>query len=157
MTVEMKNTYELKDLRMVRLLVPRLIPEELIEHVKGRTFSPEEFYLFQEDRASIDNDDNLLYAIYDPEKCIVGYLWAEVNQLDKTLFVNTFSIDKKYWKNGEAISLAMQLIGKIIARLKCPRTFWMTRNPKYYEKRGFKLSKNVCMEYVSQERPDEEN
>lgn len=141
-------TYPLEKLKYVRLLVPRLIPSHLIELVKGRTFTPEQFYVFQEARDSIDEDQNLLYGIFDPENLIVGYFWAEINQLDRTLFVNTFSMDKNYWKNGEAMAIAKDICKTLLSIYKCPRTFWMTQNPKYYQKHGFKVSKNVAMEYV---------
>jgi hypothetical protein len=143
-----KTLYPLTELRYVRLLVPTLIPSYLIDHVKGRAFTPEEFYKFQEDRSNPDEHCNLLYGIYDPEKSIVGFIWAEINELDKSLFVNTFSMDKAYWKNGEAMNIALDILQKLIERYRCPRTFWMTTNPKYYQKHGFKLSKNVAMEYV---------
>ena len=145
-----KTIYPLEDLKYIRIIVPRLIPSYLIELLKGRSFSTEDFYKYQEDRASIDNEDNLLYGIYDPEKIVVGFIWAEINQLDKTLFVNSFSIDKVYWNNGEAMNIALDILGKLVERFRCPKTFWMTTNPKYYQKHGFKLSKNVAMEYVGE-------
>ena len=139
--------YPLEQLKYVRLLIPTLIPRELIEHVKGRTFTPEQFYEYQEG-FTVDDDQNLLYAIYDPENAIVGYIWAEINQLDRTLFVNTFSMDKAYWKNGEAMNIAIDILKMLVERFQCPQTLWFTTNPKYYQKHGFKVSKNVAMEYV---------
>jgi hypothetical protein len=149
-----KTIYPLEELKYVRLLMPRLLPSYLIEHVKGRTFTPEQFYVYLEDIDSSD-DSCLLYAIYDPENSIVGYIWAEINALDRTLFVNTFSIDKIYWKNGQAMNIALDILKMIIERYKCPQTLWMTTNPKYYQKHGFKVSKNVAMEYVGDKVSDE--
>ena len=84
---------ELITLRFIRLQVPRLIPVELIDGVKGRTFTPEQFYIYQEQQ--IDNPYNFLYAVVDDDSKIQGYLWAEVNALDGSLFVNTFSISQE--------------------------------------------------------------
>jgi len=150
-----KTIYPLEELKYVRLLIPRLIPEYLIEHVKGRTFTPEQFYIYLESITDISDNSSLLYAIYDPENSIVGFMWAIINQLDNTLFINTFSMDKVYWKNGKAINIAIDILKTLVERYNCPQTLWMTTNPKYYQKHGFKVSKNVAMEYVGVKLSDE--
>lgn len=136
---------ELITLRFIRLQVPRLIPIELIEGVKGRTFTPEQFYVYQE--MQIDNPYNFLYAIVDDENKIQGYLWAEVNALDGSLFVNTFSISKNYWGKGEAIHFAVDYVRQLKEQTKSPRVFWCTSNEKFFIKHGFKRSKIALMEY----------
>ena len=85
-------------LNFVKLKIPRLIPPALIEAVKGRTFSTDQFYAYQE--ANIENPFNYLFALIDEHKKIHGFLWAEANLLDHSLFVNTFSISKEYWGKG---------------------------------------------------------
>jgi hypothetical protein len=85
-------------LEFVKLKIPKLIPTHLIESVKGRTFTPEQFIKYQE--AQLDNPYNYLYALIDEDKKIQGYLWAEINILDGSLFVNTFSITKEFWGKG---------------------------------------------------------
>lgn len=63
---EEKKESTVSNLEIVRLKIPRLIPLELIEAVKGRTFSPEQFIAYQEQQ--IDNPGNFLYALIDAEK-----------------------------------------------------------------------------------------
>lgn len=132
-------------LEFVRLRLPRLIPIELIEAVKGRTFTPEQFYKYQENQA--DNTHNFLYALIDDKKKIHGYFWAEMNSLDGSLFVNTFSISKEFWGKGKAIPMVIDFLRKLKEKVKPSRIFWVTTNEKFFGKHGFKRSKNILMEY----------
>lgn len=148
----LENTIEEKDknvsrLEFVRLKIPRLIPIELIEAVKGRTFTPQQFIEYQEEQVS--NPGNFLYALIDNEKKIQGYLWAELNRLDGSLFVNTFSICKGYWGKGLGIRKAIDFLETLKKKTKAPRVFWITNNEKFFAKQGFKRSKNCLMEYNS--------
>lgn len=136
---------KLKELEFARLKIPRLIPFQLIDSVKGRTFTPEQFYRYQE--SQIDNPGNFLYALIDKAKKIQGYLWAENNVLDGTLFVNTFSISKEFWGKGEAMKIAINFIDDLSHRLKSPKVLWCTSNEKFFRKHGFKASKIILMEY----------
>jgi hypothetical protein len=132
-------------LEFIRLKIPRLIPIELIENVKGRTFTPEQFYKYQE--LQVDNPLNLLYALVDIEKKIHGFLWADINLLDGTMFVNTFSVDKDYWGKGKAIPMVLDFLAALKKKINTPKIFWITTNEKFFKKHGFKQSKNVLMEY----------
>ena len=144
-TVSKSETVQ--NLQFVKLKLPRLIPTELIESVKGRTFTPEQFISYQEKQ--VNNPGNFLYAMIDGEKKIHGYLWAELNILDGTLFVNTFSISKEHWGKGTAIKRAIDFLADLKAKTKAPRVFWVTTNEKFFAKHGFKRSKNCLMEYAS--------
>lgn len=135
----------LDDLSFVRLRLARCIPRSLIESVKGRTFTPEQFFTYQDQNHS--NPNNFLYALIDPERRIHGYLWAERNALDGALFVNTYSVEKQYWGNGEAIPKAINFLAGLKESTGAQRVFWMTTNKKYFERHGFVTSKNVLMEY----------
>ena len=129
----------------MKLKIPSLLPFHLIDSVKGKTFTPAQFYKYQEQQ--IDNPFNFLYALIDKEKKIHGYLWAESNLLDGSLFVNTFSIDKKYWGKGAGIGKAVAFIAILKEKIKAPRVFWCTTNEKFFIKHGFKRSKIILMEY----------
>jgi len=145
MSTETEKMANIDDLEFVRLFLPRLIPVELIENVKGRTFTPEQFYDYQEDQRN--NPQNYLYALVDNQKKIHGYLWAESNSLDGSLFVNTFSVSKKYWGKGAAIERVTNFLHQLTDRLNPPKVFWVTTNEKFFLKHGFKRSKNILMEY----------
>lgn len=141
------TTQSVDTLKFVRLKLPSLIPKELIENVKGRTFTSEQFIKYQE--SQVDNPYNHLYVLVDENKKIHGYLWAEVNILDDSLFVNTFSISKEYWGKGEAMKKAIAFLDQLKKATKSPRVFWVSTNEKFFIKMGFKRSKNVLMEYTS--------
>lgn len=144
-TTEKKEEATVSKLEFVRLKIPRLIPIQLIEAVKGRTFTSEQFLIYQEKQ--VDNPGNFLFALIDSEKKIHGYLWAEQNNLDQTLFVNTFSISKDYWGKGIGIKKAIQFLEGLKNKTRAPRVFWVTTNEKFFVKHGFKRSKNCLMEY----------
>lgn len=150
-----EEKYTVEDLSFKRLFFPRNIPKHLVEQVKDRTFTVEQFYKEMEEineyeyQAGIlhDQPSNYLISINDPENNIVGYIWAFKNTLDNSLFVNTLSVDKRYWGKGEIIPKAIEVMGWLVKKYNLKKTFWMTSNPKYYEKFGFKRSRNVTMEY----------
>lgn len=151
MTAEIaKPSTTVKDLQFVRLKIPRLIPIELIQEVKGRTFTPEQFIQYQEQQ--VDNPGNFLYVLIDGDKKIHGYLWAEINALDGTLFINTFSIGKIYWGKGAGIHKAVEFVSFLKKKTKAPRVFWITTNERFFLKHGFKRSKNCLMEYQDPEQ-----
>ena len=147
MSVQCKTVLQsdLQDLVFVKVKFPRCIPRELIENVKGRTFTPDQFYFYQENQR--DNPNNYLFALIDDTKVIHGYIWAEKNFLDDSLFVNTFSITKKYWNKGEAIQTAITFVSDLKIKSAAARVFWITTNEKFFAKQGFKKSRNVLMEY----------
>lgn len=132
-------------LTFVKLKIPKLLPYALIEAVKGRTFTPEQFYKYQEDQ--VKNPYNFLYALVDEGKKIHGYLWAEMNVLDNSLFVNTFSIEKEYWGKGEAVPMVVEFLRELKVKVKAEKVFWITTNERFFLKHGFKKSRNVLMEY----------
>ena len=138
---------DISKLEFVKLKIPRLIPVDHIESVKGRTFSPEQFYVYQENQ--VNNPHNHLYAVIDSQKKIHGYLWAEVNILDGSLFVNTFSIGKDFWGKGKGMHRAIGFVSSLKERTKASRVYWATTNEKFFAKHGFKRSKIVLMEYNS--------
>jgi hypothetical protein len=140
-----ESAENLQKLTFLRLKLPRLIPFDLIDSVKGRTFTPEEFYKYQE--SQIDNPYNHLFALVDQQKKIHGYLWGEVNILDGSLFVNTFSISKEFWGKGQAIGIAVEFLKTLREKTKAKRVFWITTNERFFTKHNFKRSKNVLMEY----------
>lgn len=142
-----KKVQDVSKLEFVRLKIPRLIPVALIEAVKGRTFTPEQFIAYQE--RNIDSPNNFLYALIDLDKKIQGVLWIEMNTLDNSLFVTMFSIAKVYWGKGAGIQKVIEFVDKLKEKMKASRVFWMTVNEKFYSKHGFRRSKNCLMEYNS--------
>jgi hypothetical protein len=141
---------DINEIDFVKIKIPenvRLIPKDLIESVKGRTFTPEQFYKYQEIQIAQDSPANLLYVLISKEKQIEGFLWIEISQLDFSMFVNTFSVNKKYWYKGQAMPKVLAFIRKLKNKTKCLRVFWISTNAKFFEKHGLKRSKNILLEY----------
>src|SRR6266478_6150721 len=115
----MPTATTLEDLTFVHLknkAIIERIPLILIENVKGRTFTPEQFYNYQ--ISQIGNPCNHLYALIDKSAKMHGYLWVETNLLDDSMFVNTFSIDKEYWGKGEAIAKVIKFLDELKKKTK---------------------------------------
>ena len=138
---------DLEELEFLVLKVPSLIPVELIELVKGRTFTTEQFYNYQAKQIKNENPGNFLYALIDKEKIIHGFLWCELNALDGSLFVNTFSISKKFWHKGKILPKVIEFLKELKKKVKAPAVLWCTTNEKFFQKQGFKRSKIALMEY----------
>ena len=128
-----EENLDMTELKFVKLKIPSLIPKELIDEVKGRTFTPEQFYLYQEKQK--ENPYNHLFVLINNDNKIQGYLWAETNVLDNTLFINTFSVNKKYWGKGEAIKLVIPFLMELKKKTNAPHVFWITTNIKFFEKK----------------------
>jgi hypothetical protein len=136
---------KIEDLQFVRCKVAQAIPRELIEAVKGRTFTPDQFYRYQ--ALNVDNPCNFVFVLIDERKLIHGFLWAEQNSLDGSLFVNTFSVKKEHWGKGGAIPFVVEFLRGFSKSIGATRTFWCTTNEKFFTKHNFKRSKTVLMEY----------
>lgn len=136
------------NLRIVPLKYPNILPRELIENVKGRTFEPEDFIKYLSN--NVDNPVVMLYVLIDDESKIHGYIWIEKNLLDNSLFINTFSVSKEHWGKGKVIDLVIPFLEALKQKMGSKHVFWITTNPKFFQKRGFKVSKNVLMEYTSE-------
>lgn len=135
----------LDNLTFVKLRFPRCIPRELIESVKGITFTPEKFYDYLEE--ALPSDSEFLYVLVDDDKRIHGYIWFQVNILDNSIFLNTYSVSKEYWGKGEAIKKAVEFMKKIKDELKASEIYWCTSNSKYFAKHGFRPAKQTLMVY----------
>lgn len=148
----MKDNIE--DLKWVRIFDPIHIPKYLIDQIKSKEFSTEDFYKFQsfsclikENNSVSLNPVNHLYVLVDSGNIVKGFVWFTIDVLSKDLCLNTFSIDKKYWFKGRAVKKVSEFIKYIKNKAKLNKVFWITNYPKHSEKYGFKRSKHILMEY----------
>lgn len=157
------NEIDFESLRFIRVFTPMHVPKELIEQVRDRTYEVEDWYEYQNEicvhqtpNGPVLNPFSMLYVIADAGNKVVGMLWCVVDTLSKTLVIQTFSMDKKYWCKGKAVVLAEKK-GKEIAReCKLKRVVWCTRYPRHSERYGFKRSKSTLMEWIDEENDVEE-
>lgn len=140
------STKDFDKFKFVKLKIPNLIPYKLIENVKGREFTPEEFYAYQNEQ--ISNPYNLLYALIDEESLIQGFIWVIQERMPKVLFVNTFSISKEYWNKGKAMPKVSEFLTRLMKEHNVTKIGWSTVNEKFFRKHGFSSSKSRTMEYT---------
>lgn len=152
MSEEKKN--DLDNLRWVRVFSPLHIPRNLIEQVRDRDFSVEDFYKYHECVCLRDTDEgptlnpfSHLYVLADKENIIRGVLWFVIDALTKDIVIQTYSIEKNYWEPGKAILKLIDHIKEIKNKAKLHKVYWITNYPRHSKKYGFKESKSVLMEY----------
>lgn len=143
-----------EELRFVRIFTPVHIPKYLVEQVRDRDYSVEDFYAFQESaclRMTKEghslNPLNHLYVLANDENITKGFLWFSIDLLGKNICIQIFSIDKEYWFNGKAVEKLANFIKDIRKKAKLNKVYWITNYAKHSERHGFKRSKSVLMEY----------
>ena len=141
-------------LRFIRIFTPMHIPKELIEQVRDREYSVDDWYKYQEviclrqtNEGPQLNPLSLLYVIADEGNKVVGMLWCEIDALSKALIIQIFSMDRAYWGRGKAVELLSNKVKEIIKECKLNRVVWQTNYPRHSERYGFKRSKTIQMEY----------
>lgn len=133
------------------------IPTYLVEQVRDRNYTVEDFYKYQELNCMIDGENgkmlnpfNHLYVIADSKNIVKGFLWFIIEPLTKVVVINTFSMDKDYWYKGKAVKVAAKHVKELLKKLKLKKSYWLTRYPKHSERHGYKRSKSVLMEYTEE-------
>lgn len=159
----MSKKHELDELRWVRLFSPIHIPRYLVEQVRDRDYSVDDFIKYQEINCLVHkkegptlNPFNHLYALVDPENYVKGFLWFVIDSLSKDVVINTFSMDKDYWGNGAAVKRLSDHVKEIIKKLKLNKVYWLTNYPKHSMRHGFKRASSVLMEYNVDEENDKQ-
>ena len=148
---------KIEELKWVRVFSPVHIPKYLVEQIRDRKFSVDDFYKFQEINCLTESDSgptlnpfNHLYVMVDGSNLVKGFLWFVIDPLSKHVVINTFSIDKDYWGGGKAVKRLRDHVIELINKLKIDKVYWITNYPKHSERYGFKRSKSVIMEYVEE-------
>lgn len=149
---------KIDELRWVRVFSPVHIPHYLVEQVRDRDYTIENFFKHQELNCLVNGRDgptlnpyNHLYVLADEKNIVKGFLWFIIEGLTQDIFINTFSMDKEYWGKGKAVKRLVDHMSEIIKKLKVNKVFWLTNYPKHSERYGFKRSCHVLMEYKEKE------
>lgn len=151
----MKEHNKIEDLRWVRVFTPVHIPTYLVDQVRDRDFTVDEFYQYQEQsciRMTKEgpslNPLNHLYVLANKENVTKGFVWFTIDALSKDICIHTFSMDKEYWLKGKAVEKLSNFIKEIRRKASLNKVYWVTNYPKHSERHGFKRSKSVLMEYT---------
>jgi len=145
-------------LRFIRVFTPMHVPKELIEQVRDRTYEVDDWYSYQETICTHPTESgprlnpfSLLYVIADEGNKVVGMLWCEISTLEKVLAIQTFSMDKKYWLKGKAVSLVSKKAKEILKECNLKKIMWCTAYPRHSQRYNFKRSRQVLMEWNPEE------
>jgi hypothetical protein len=142
------------DLRWIRVFTPLHIPKYLVENVRDRDYSVEDFYRYQEINCLRETEEgptlnpfSHLYVLADKEHVVKGFLWFVVDALTKDLVIQTYSVDPEFWYHGKAVEKLAILIKDIRRKGKLNKVYWITRYEKHSMRYGFKRSEHILMEY----------
>ena len=145
---------KIDELRFVRAMSPDIVPHYLIEQVRDRNYSVEDFFKYQQINCMSQTADgfkinpfNHLYVLANPENIVKGVLWMVVDALSKDVVIQTYSIDKEYWNKGYAVKKIADHVKDIVMKAKLNKIYWVTNYPRHSERYNFKRSKNILMEY----------
>jgi len=145
---------KIDELRWVRVFTPSHVPHYLVEQIRDRDYSVEEFFKYQQINCMMQgntgivlNPFNHLYVLADKENLVKGVLWFCVDALSKDILIQVFSMDKEYWGRGEAVKKLADHIKQIQIKGNLNKIYWVTNYPKHSERYGFSRAKSVLMEY----------
>jgi hypothetical protein len=145
------------DLRWIRVFTPDHVPHYLIDQVRERDYSVEEFFKYhqincmtQGEKGVVLNPFSHLYVLADKENRVQGMLWFTVDPLSKDILIQTYSMDKEYWGKGLAVKKLAEHIKQIRKKGNLNKIYWVTNYPKHSERYGFKRSKSILMEYTEE-------
>lgn len=151
------NPLDPTTLRWVRIFDPVHIPKKYIEMIKDRDFSVEKFYTYQKHACLIHTPEgqqlnplNLLYVLADEENVVKGVCWMVVDALCDALVINTYVVDKEYWKSKKCVQILQDKALEIKEGAKLERIYWITPSAKHSENHGFKRCRQVLMEYKTE-------
>ena len=145
---------KIEELRWVRVFTPDHVPHYLVEQIRDRDYSVEEFFKYHQINCMIQSENGIklnpfhhLYVLADKENQVKGMLWFNVDPLSKDMIIQTFSMDKEYWGKGQAVKKLSEHIKQIRVKANLNKIYWITNYPKHSMRYGFKQSKSVLMEY----------
>jgi len=133
------------ELTIIPLPDARLVPRYLLEQVKDRDWDVDEWYAYQ---AKLQGHvENLVLGLVDKDHQIKGMVWITVDGFSKWLFINTFTVDKKYQRMSKLIKFVKRYIKDLSIKLGIKRALWAARRTKALERYGFKCSEYQLMEH----------
>lgn len=136
----MKNFDDLNFVQITSVEMFRILPVELFDQMTDKFYDLDLF--FQLLPQYLFNPCNFMYALLDEESRPKGFLWFAANVLNKTISVNTLTIDKEY-QGSNAIKKTADFIKSIDKEAKI---VIITNRPQAFERAGFRKSTNLMME-----------
>ena len=88
------------NLSIVPILDPMLVPRDLLEQIKPLLFDIDDWYRSLTLARQEGDDSNLLFGFIDKEHKIHGVMWATLDVLHRTIFINFLTLGKRYQGHG---------------------------------------------------------
>ena len=155
---------KIEELRWVRVFSPIHVPKYLIEQIKKRDYSVEEFYKYHEinclqmtEEGPSLNPFSHLYVLVNTENLVKDVLWFTVDPLAKSICIQTYTVDKEYWNSGGSVRKLADHIKDIRRKGNLKKIYWVSDYPKHSQRHGFRMSKSVLMEYSEEEEENGKN
>jgi len=149
---------KMDDLNWIRVFTPTHIPNYLVEQIKKRDYEVEDFYKFHSVACLRNTKEGMtlnpfshLYVLANKDHFTKGFLWLTIDVLSKDIVIQTYSVDKEYWKAGGAVQKLCDFVKEMRRKAKLKKVYWITDYPLHSKKHGFKSSKSVLMEYSEEE------
>lgn len=149
---------KIDDLRWVRVFTPIHIPKYLVDQIKKKDYTTEDFYKYQElvclrnsPEGPTLNPFSHLYVLVNSENITKGFLWFTVEPLTRDLVIQTYTVDKEYWGGGGAIRKLSDHVKEVRSKADLNKIYWVTDYPRHSQRHGFRASKSVLMEYSEEE------
>jgi len=129
---------KIEELRWVRVFTIEHLPNYLVDQVRHRTYSIEEFYKYQQLNLLMQSENgiklnpfNHIYVLVDSENLVKGFVWLTIDALSKDIFIQTYSVDKQYWNRGQAVKKLAEHVKEIRNKAKLNYIFWHTAYQKH--------------------------
>ena len=108
------------------------IPEYLVDQIKGKEFSSDEFYAFN---GAVKT--SLRWLLLVKEERVVGFCWGAIQVLTENILINNISLDKKYQNKGlmEQCLMKIEKMGRSIGIKKI--AFVGNRSNRVFKKLNF--------------------
>lgn len=145
---------KIDELRWIRVFTPDHIPTYLIEQIKNKDYTVEDFYKYH--RMNLGSYENgqlkmnnfcHLYVLANDKNLVKGVLWMSIDPLTKDIIIQVFSMDKEYWGRGHAVRRLSDFVKDFQTKGKFNKIYWITNYEKHSMRYGFKRSKSILMEY----------
>jgi hypothetical protein len=158
------ETHKIDELKFQRVVDPaiiQVIPHRLFEQIKELDKDKiDMLYACANDILTLPAVNNLgqlvrvanpviwFAVLHDIAHVIKGFLWVEIDVIEEHLYIQAFSVDKKYQTKDGAVNkkLIDYLFNLPIPDKLKQKIKMATINPKAAEKWGWKRSKNALME-----------
>lgn len=129
----------------IRIHDANLIPTYLVEQVKGRDYSIDDFYRMMP--MYLESPTTFLVAITDEERIICGYLWMVVDLLTMSLYINTASVDIEVRLSNSVMDDIIKYVENLGRSIKVRKISWHSYKTGLFVKRGFTVINGSLMEY----------